>query len=326
MKCVRSNSVFYYQIGNGTTTISTGAHLLSNRLCLWPMVARLKAHACSKASGKTTSMTALCGAALAAMSRLYKKYDSAYASQCLEKSKSGLRLCNEHHKGNLGGTGDFTEPKKVNMNPTRVVLCMELFRATGDSNFFSEANDCSSFMTGATTWNHNYTLCYNNTEDLAYYLLAHYGGSDLAKERLTYYVNELLQTKRRIYTQCEKITVGDYCGILPIRLFVYGLYAKMNNNMVTVDPYALATIEYMMGATVRTSATSSALEKNIRCTRITETITDWITTARPLWYHLHPTINSWDIWLAELLTMENMRTTKRTTLWLKVVLTIMLVW
>ena len=58
MKCVRSNSVFYYQIGNGTTTISTGAHLLSNRLCLWPMVARLKAHACSKPP-RQSSMTAL---------------------------------------------------------------------------------------------------------------------------------------------------------------------------------------------------------------------------------------------------------------------------
>jgi hypothetical protein len=247
MKCVRSNSVFYYQVGNGnydhkhwcTSSVKSTLPLADGGEAEGP-------RAVSKASGKTTSMTALCGASLAAMSRLYKKYDSAYASQCLEKAKVAYDYVMNTTKGNLGGTGGFYGAKSK-YEPDEVVLCMELFRATGDSTFLSAANDCSSFMTGATTWNHNYTLCYNNTEDLAYYLLAAYGGSDLAKERLTYYVNELYKPSDGYILNVK----NNSWGLLRYpanQAFVYGLYAKLDNNMVTVDPYALATIEYMMGS------------------------------------------------------------------------------
>ena len=44
------------------------------------------------------------------------------------------------------------------------------------------------------------------------------------------------------------MTHGEYCATLPIRPFVYGLYAKLNGTMTSVDPYALGTIEYIMGS------------------------------------------------------------------------------
>ena len=246
MKCVRSSSQFYYQVGDGdedhkhwctssvksTLTVSEGGESDGSR----PV---------SKATGNTTSMTSLCGAALAVMARVYKPFDPAYAAQCLEKAKTAYQYVMNTTKGNTGGGGFYGAKGKY--EPDEVILCMELYRTTGESSYLTAANNNSTFMTGDATWNHNFTLCYNNTEDLAYYLLAEYGGSELAKTRLTYYVNELYKPTSGYILNVK----NDAWGVLRYpanQAFVYGLYAKLNGTMTSVDPYALGTIEYIMGS------------------------------------------------------------------------------
>ena len=246
MKCVRDEGTFYYQVGDGdqdhavwctspvkaTLPVSSGGEADGSR----PV---------TKATGNATSVAALCGSTLAAMSRLYKPFDSDYAAKCLEKALVAYKFVMNTAMGNSGAGGYY--PSKSKYEPDIVIFCMELYRATGDDSYITKALSYANFMSDASGWNHNYTLCYNNTEDLAYYLLGMYADNDLAKTRLASYINDLYKpTSGYLLNK----TYGGW-GVLRFpanQAFVFGLYKKMEGELTSVDPYTLATVEYIMGS------------------------------------------------------------------------------
>lgn len=245
-KCVRSSTEFYYQVGDGDADHQVW--------CTSPVKATLSnsqggekegSRPVLKATGNATSVAALCGATLALMSTEYAPFDPAYAASCLEKAKVAYDFVMNTSKGNSGAGGYY--PAKGKYEPDIVIFCMEMYRATGDETYKQKALENISFMEGSSTWNHNFSLCYNNTEDLAYYLLGMYANNELAKERLTYYVNDLYKPSSGYILNVKH----DGWGVLRFpanQAFVLGLYDKMNDNLSTVNPYSLASIEYIMGS------------------------------------------------------------------------------
>ncbi len=248
IKCVRSSSQFYYQVGDGdldhkvwcTSTVksalskSNGGESDGSR-------------AVSSATGSTTSMTALCGATLAAMARAYKPFDPTYAAQCLEKAKVAYEYVNNTTKGNTGGGSYY--PAKSKYDADLTIIAMELYRTTGDATYLQAAKANYTWLQTESSYNHNFSLCYNNTEDLAAYLVAMYGDDEMkpyGKTALSYYVNSLYKPSSG-YILNNK---NDSWGILRYpanQSFVLGLYNKMQGTLTEVDPYTLASIEYIMG-------------------------------------------------------------------------------
>lgn len=250
LKAVRNENTFYYQKGDGDAD-----HMV---WCTSPVKSAMPkaqggesdgSRKILKASGNVTSMAALGGAALAVMSRVYKKFDPDYAQKCLEKAKVAYDFVNGTSKGNTGGGAFYgAKPKYV---PDMVILAAELYRATNDSKYLKNAEENCTWMDAQTTYDYNYTLCYNNTEDLAAYLMASIKESSYSNKAMTvldYYVNSMYKPSSG-YILRKPGHYDAQWGSLRYpanQAFTYGLYSKLKNDK-DVNPYSLATIEFIMG-------------------------------------------------------------------------------
>ncbi len=249
LKAIRDDKTFYYQKGNGgydhavwcTSSVKSampkaqGGESDGTREIL-------------KASGNVTSMVALGGAALAVMSRVYKKFDPEYAQKCLEKAKVAHDFVNGTSKGNTSGDQFYgAKPKYVT---DMIILEAELYRATKDSKYLNNAEGECSWMDSQRDYNYNYTLCYNNTEDLAAYLMAaikESSYSSKATKVLDFYVNSMYKPSSGYVLRKE----GHYHNWGTLRYpanqaFVYALYSKLMGDK-ELNPYALTTIEFILG-------------------------------------------------------------------------------
>jgi hypothetical protein len=250
LKAMRDESTFYYQVGNGD--LDHKHWVTSSFMSALPKNEGGEAEGSRqiyKATGNATSMASFCGATLAAMARLYKPFDPEYAQACLNKAIVAYNFVKNTTKGNTGGGGYYGAKPKY--EPDMVVLFAELYRTTKDQKYLDEAqnrNGAAKFMHDDSGWNHNFSLCYNNTEDLAYYLLASLGNT-LAKERLGYYVNSLYKPSSGYFLNVK----NDGWGVLRFpanQAFVLALYDKLND-VKTLNPYTLTSIEYIMGKNKR---------------------------------------------------------------------------
>lgn len=244
MKCVRDEKTFYYQVGDGGPDHQVW--------CTSPVKATLSraqggeaegSRKVFKATGKTTSMTSFCGATLAIMSRCYRPYNSEYADKCLAKAKVAYDYVMGTAKGNTGS--DFY-PSKPKYESDIVVLAMELYRATNDDTYLNAAKEHSTFMAVEDNFNHNYSLNYNNTEDLACYLMAMYANDNNAKKALQFFC-DLYKPSSGYFLNKKN---GSW-GILRFpanQAFVYALNDKVLGKEKTLNPYALTSIEYIMGS------------------------------------------------------------------------------
>lgn len=248
MKCVRDKSTFYYQVGEGdadhkhwvtasvmaTLPVSEGGEADGSRKV-------------SKATGNVTSMAALCGSALAAMARLYAPFDGEYAKKCLEKALVAYEFVNETPKGNSAAGGFYgSKPKYV---ADMVTFSVELYRTTGDKKYLADAEANCSWMEAETDYNYNYSLCYNNTEDLAAYLIAstkESSYSDKALEVLDFYVNSMYKPTSGYFLN-KQVGAWGKLRFPANQAFVYGLYSKLKGELSSVNQYSLTTIEYIMG-------------------------------------------------------------------------------
>lgn len=247
LKAVRDSKTFYYQKGDGdadhkvwcTSTVksamptSNGGESDGSRSIL-------------KASGDVTSMASLAGATLAAMSRLYRKFDPEYADKCWEKALVAYEFVNGTSKGNTGGGAFYgAKPKYI---ADMVTFSAEMYRASGDKKYLSDAEQNCTWMKVKANYDYNYALCYNNTEDLAAYLMASLKESSYcnsAMEAMTYYATEMYKPSSGYMLNSK----GDGWGALryPCNMaFSHALYWKLKGEN-TIDPYTLTTIEFVMG-------------------------------------------------------------------------------
>ncbi len=248
MKCVRSSSVFYYQVGDGA--VDHNHWVTASVMATLPKSEGGEAdgpRAFSKATGNVTSMAALCGSALAAMARLYAPFDPDYAKKCLDKALVAYDFVENTPKGNSAAGGFYGSKPKYTAD--LVIFNVELYRTTKDAKYLSAAEKNCGWMNAEADYNYNYSLCYNNTEDLAAYLIASLPESsykDKAMNVMDFYVNSMYKpTSGKILNKKK----GDW-GILRFpanQAFSYGLYNKLKGTLSTVDEYSLATIEYIMG-------------------------------------------------------------------------------
>jgi hypothetical protein len=247
IKAVRDKNTFYYQKGDGdadhkiwctsptksTLSVSNGGEADGSRYI-------------GKATGNVTSMASLAGAALAGMAQAYAKFDPEYAKLCLEKAKVCYEFVTGTTKGNSGACAFYGNKPKYQTDET--IFYAELYRATKDKQYLQAAEKSASWMMAETGYNHNFSLCYNNTEDLGCYLMASLGDdteySKYGKTALEFFV-KLYKPASGYFLNVK----NDGWGVLRFpanQAFVYGLYAKLTG-ATTVDPYALGSIEYIMG-------------------------------------------------------------------------------
>lgn len=254
IKAIRDEKSFYYQIGEGGPDHMVWCTSVLKSALPRAMGGELEgSRSVYKLNRKGTSMVAFCGATLAAMSRLYRQYDAEYADLCLAKAKTCLQFILENDKGNTGSAGGTFYGVKPKYDSDVCVLFTELYRATNDPSYIIKMNDegFSDFVFDNKLYTHWYTLCYNNTEDLAHYVMGMYAGS--VDPELASKCQERLASMVNFYKPANGFILNvknNEWGILRYpanQAFVYGLYNKMIGNLTTVDPYALASIEYIMG-------------------------------------------------------------------------------
>lgn len=248
MKAFRDSKTFYFQKGDGNADHAVW--------CTSPTKSTLKKSQggeadgpryFEKATGGETSMAALGGAALASMARLYKKFDPEYAQQCLDKAKVAYAYVTGTPKGNKNNCGFYGA--KPRYETDEVIFYSELYRATGDKQYLKAAEAACGWMMEKKSYNYNYSLCYNNTEDLACYLMASFGKetslSANAMEAMDFYVNDMYKPASGYFLNKKN---GDW-GVLRFpgnQAFVYGLYNKLKGDD-TINPYSVATVDYIIG-------------------------------------------------------------------------------
>lgn len=111
----------------------------------------------------------LYAASLALMSKLYKQYDATYSAACLAKAKlafqygvANQKLATEQNNGEFYKTTTWKDKMACG--------AVELFRATGDSTYLTQAK---TFLAGVVQ--HYYALGYANAGDLAAFELKRLG-------------------------------------------------------------------------------------------------------------------------------------------------------
>jgi len=235
MKCMRSKDQFYYQVGVG----SQDHQHWSTSVYKSAMLSKSQggesdgSRPVFSVSSGATSMVALCGASLAAMYRLYKDFNSTYANQCLAKG----------NHGNIGSANGTEYPSKPRFEPDLVIYYCEMYRATNDASWKTKAESAYSQMGSST---HGYTICYNNTEDLAEYLMWAACGNTTAKSRLKTYADSYCSSKYMLDSKGDG-TWG------PVRYsmnqaFVRALNAKATGNLTTIDDYVMRQTDWVLGA------------------------------------------------------------------------------
>ena len=183
-------------------------------------------------------MPSFCGAALAIMSRVYRKYDAAYADQCLVHARYAYAYA-KAHPGTEGTKDGGFYPANARWQDDYVILTAELYNATGENAFLDEAKAKAS-----NVGDHNFTLCYNNNDDLAAYNLAAVGQADkgiLLQKMVARY-------KGNITAEGVGAT-GDMWGRLRFPMyqsFAAGLSSKLGG-VSAVDPFVVKNIDYVLG-------------------------------------------------------------------------------
>ncbi|MFN8436034.1 MAG: glycoside hydrolase family 9 protein [Cytophagales bacterium] len=246
IKCTRSSSVFYYQVGQGDPDHAQ-----------WVTATKMQTLSVSN-GGQTravyknpndASMPSFCGAALALMSRLYKKYDPTYAATCLVHAKYAYDYAKAHP--GVAGTGDggFYSAND-NWKDDYATMCAELFWATGTASYKTEAQSytfSAAAGQGKDIYGKAYGFDYSNNGDIAIYNLAKLGTSGAATAFRTLVTNFYLNS-----TQSDGQFNGGNTGWGPLRYnasaaFMVALDAKLNGNQTNTLKFVYDNIDYIFG-------------------------------------------------------------------------------
>lgn len=249
MKAMRDVNAFYYQVSHGPGNdhaVWATASYKSLNLNSDNGGEKNGSRAVHKETGNTTSMTALCGATLAAMARLYKPFDPAYAKDCLDKALVAYTYVNNTTKGNTGSYGGSQYLSKSQYKQDQVVLYMELYRATGEAKYLTEAETLAGTFSN-DEWSQYSYLGYNDTNDLCFYLLAAYGNQTKtrAKQALDGALAKYKPSSGYLLTKTD-----SNWGVLRYmanQAFAYALSEKLAGNKTTVNPYVIASIDHIFG-------------------------------------------------------------------------------
>ena len=235
IRCARSETVFYNQVGDGN--LDHKQWVTSVKMATLAATEGGQPRKVFK-NPADASMPSFCGASLALMSRLYRKFDPAYAEQCLLHARYAYAYA-KAHPGTEGTKDGGFYPANARWQDDYVIVASELYWATGEAAFLEEAKSKAS-----SVLEHNYTLCYNNNDDLAAYNLARLGLAD--KQAL---LQKMVDRYKGSVTAAGVGNIGDQWGRLRFPMnqsFAAGLLAKLKES-AAVDPFAWKNLDYALG-------------------------------------------------------------------------------
>lgn len=246
IKCTRNATTFYYQVGQGDPDHAK-----------W--VTAVKMQTLVKAEGgqartvyknpADASMPSFCGATLALMSRVYRKFDPVYADLCLVHAKYAYDYAKAHP--GMAGTGDggfYTA--NDNWKDDYVDMCAELFWATNTASYKTEAlsfSIASAPGAGGDIYGKNYGFDYTNNGDIAIYNLALLGKTN-AKATL----NTIVNTHYFGNVQSDGQFAGGNTGWGPLRYnantaFIVALWQKLYGTDNVIHKYIYDNLDYILG-------------------------------------------------------------------------------
>ncbi len=235
IKCARSETVFYHQVGEGN--LDHKNWVTSVKMATMPAQDGGSPRKVFK-NPADASMPSFCAASLAVMSRAYRKFDAAYADLCLQRARFAFAYA-KAHPGTIGTPDGGFYPANARWQDDYAAAAAELYRATGEQAFLDEAKGKAGNVV-----NHNYTLCYNNNDDLAAYDLAQVGVTDKAA-----LVQQFADRYKSSVNGSGVGTIGDTWGRLRFPMnqsFVAGLAGKLKG-ATSVDAFAWKNIDYVLG-------------------------------------------------------------------------------
>ena len=160
IKATPDANTFYYQKGEGNKDHK--AWVTSGKMSTLPSDSGGEPRTVYK-NPNDGVMASFAAAALAVMSKIYFKYDSVYAKQCLDHAKFAYSYA-KPRKSSAAGAGDggfymsLTKPPEVAF----ITGASEMFKATNDAAYKSDAQAEQNKI----GW-HQYGLDYCNSHDLA---------------------------------------------------------------------------------------------------------------------------------------------------------------
>ncbi len=170
IKCAKNSSTFYYQVGQGTP--DHAQWVTAVKMQTLPIAQGGQTRVVYK-NPADASMASFCGATLALMSRVYKKFDPVYANLCLQHATYAYDYAKAHPGVAATGDGGFYTANG-NWKDDYATLCAELFWATQDITYKTEALNFSIAQNpgAADIYGNSYGFDYSNNGDIAIYNLA----------------------------------------------------------------------------------------------------------------------------------------------------------
>ncbi|MBD3418509.1 MAG: hypothetical protein GF398_00175 [Chitinivibrionales bacterium] len=236
IKCARDDNTFYYQVGEGAKDHKQWVTSVK-MATLAPGEGGPPRTAFKNPNG--SSMASFCGATLALMARLYRKFDAAYSDECLEHALHAYAYADVHHGAAGAADGSFY-PANARWEDDFIVLLTELYVTTGDDTYKNKAIDYAAHVR-----DHNWSLCYNNNDELAIYNLAllNFSGKKNA-------LHQIAQRYKNNVTAEGVGKTGNQWGALRYsasQAYACALNDKLHNS-TSIDPFILNTIDYIMGS------------------------------------------------------------------------------
>ncbi len=244
IKCAKNSSTFYYQVGQGTPDHKT-----------WVTAVQMQTQSLANGGGQRVvyknpadaSMASFCGATLALMSRMYAKFDTAYASLCLTHAKYAYDYA-KAHPGTVGSPDCCFYGANGSWKDDYATMCAELFWATNTTSYKTEA----LAFTVVDEWTgdihgNSYGADYSSNGDIALYNLALLGKS-VAKTVLGTIVTKFYLGN----VQSDGQFAGGNTAWGPLRYnantaFTVALWQKLNATDGTINKYIYDNIDYIMG-------------------------------------------------------------------------------
>jgi len=246
IKCTKDASTFYFQVGRGDWDHAQ-----------W--VTSVKMQTLAQSSGgdarptyknpSDASMPSFCGATLALMSRLYRKFDPAYADLCLTHAIYAYTYA-KSHPGTVGSSNGGEYGANDNWKDDYSCLCAELYWATGTASYKTEAMNftmADSPGSGGEIYGKNYGFDYTNNGDIAIYNLALLGKANAATV-----LASIISKHYFGNVQADGQFNGGNTGWGPLRYnantaFIVALWQKLNNTQATPNKYIYDNIDYILG-------------------------------------------------------------------------------
>lgn len=238
IKCIRNGTTFYSQVGNGDYD--------HKQWVTTPYMSTLSANNGGetrpvKKNPNDGSMVSFCGASLALMSEAYRKFDPIYADLCLQKALECYTYASNHKVANGGTISGNYYSADNNWKDNYVCLLAELYRATGQNSYKTEALSYANDSYLDMNW---WVLDFENSQDLAIYNLKRLGNAEAATNW-----NNLVASYRSKKDGQDLIVAGGNWGRLRYcanAAFVLALDQKMKAQ-TTPEAGVIGTANYILG-------------------------------------------------------------------------------